>query len=346
MTTDVAVVGAGPGGSSAAIACAERGLSVVLCELRRFPRHRVGETLHPGAESVLERLGVGGRARAAGFLRHDGIWVGRRGSLRFQPYGSDASGPWRGFQAWRADLDGLLLERACALGAEVLQPCRVLEPRVEGGRLTGLRTTGGEIRARFVVDAAGSQHWLARRLGLSLRRRSPRLIARYGYVRGEYATLREAPVFLSDRRGWTWMARVRPDLYQWTRLNLIGSPPPPAWLPQELHGLQASASAGADVAWRALDVPAGPGYYAVGDAAAVVDPASSHGVLRGLFSGLLAGRLIADTCLDHHDQDRGASAYRAWALDWFEGDVARLVALYRDSAHPSSGLTPTAHDEE
>lgn len=333
LATDVAVVGAGPAGASAAIACAQRGLRVLLCELRCFPRERVGETLHPGAEPVLERIGVWDRVREAGFLRHEGIWVGSPECRRFEPYGSDANGPWRGFQAWRADLDAILLERASELGAETLQPCRALEPRLSGCRVTGLRTSAGDIRARIVVDAAGSQHWLARRLGLSLRRRSPRLIARYGYVRGRCAERDEAPAFLSDQSGWTWTAHVRPGVYQWTRLNLTGSPPPADWLPQELRGLEPGPATGAEVGWRALAPSAGPGYYAVGDAATVVDPASSHGVLRALMSGLLAGRLIADGVLDGAEERSGASAYQAWTEDWFERDVTR-----RDLPQPPSWL--------
>lgn len=330
LTTDVAVVGAGPAGASAAIAAAERGVRVLLCELRSFPRERVGETLHPGAEVVLERLGVGDRVRAAGFLRHDGIWVGDGESQRFQPYGSDARGPWRGFQAWRADLDHILLEHACELGSDCLQPSRALEPRLRDGRVSGLSTSSGEVRARYVVDAAGSQHWLRRRLRLSLRRRSPRLIARYGYARAHCSTREVAPVFLSDRSGWTWIARVRPDLYQWTRLNLTGPRPPAGWVPEGLRGLEPRAQAGAEVGWRVLDAPAGPGYYAVGDAAAVLDPASSHGVVYALISGLLAGRLIAESLLGERDEESGVSVYRAWSEDRFERDAARLAALYRD----------------
>lgn len=72
---DVVIVGGGPAGSAAAIACAGTGLNVVLVERAAFPREAPGETLHPGVESLLERLGVAGAVRAAGFLRHEGTWV-------------------------------------------------------------------------------------------------------------------------------------------------------------------------------------------------------------------------------------------------------------------------------
>jgi len=338
LTVDVAVVGAGPAGASAAIACAEVGLRVAVCELRRFPRDRVGETLHPGAEAVFERLGVLERVSEAGFPRHAGIWVGSQDGQRFDPYGEDAGGPWRGFQAWRAQLDSILLERARELGARVLQPCRALAPRVSDGRVTGLRTTAGDIAAGFVVDAGGPQQWLARRLGLAIRRRSPRLVARYGYLAGSRPVRDLAPAFLSDDAGWTWSARVRPGLYQWTRLNLAGPAPVIDGVPADLRGLESLRTAGADVSWRALCAPAGQGYFAVGDAAAVLDPAASHGVLRALLSGLLAGRLIA-ACLDS-GQRHGNSPdhYRAWLSDWVEHDVRRLSELYGAFPEPPAWL--------
>src|SRR4051794_14939496 len=99
VTSDVLVIGGGPAGTAAAITCAHAGLSVSLIEGIDFPRHRPGETLHPGVEPLLECLGAAGAVRSAGFLRHPGVWVQQSGRAEFQPYGADANGPWLGFQA-------------------------------------------------------------------------------------------------------------------------------------------------------------------------------------------------------------------------------------------------------
>ena len=338
LDADVAAVGAGPAGASAAIACAQAGLRVIVFDRRGFPRDRVGETLHPGVEPVLERLGVLDPVVRAGFLRHEGIWVGTPSGSRFEPYGSDRHGPWRGFQAWRADLDAILLGRAEELGVEVIQPGRGLEPRLCAGRVVGVGTSAGELAARFVVDAAGAQHWLGRRLGLGLTSRSPRLLARYGYVRGDCPTRDEAPCFLAEPGAWTWTARVRPGVYQWARVNLTGGPPP-SHPPGELRGLEPNGRpAGADVTWRSLERPAGPGYFAVGDAAAVLDPASSHGVLRALLSGMLAGQLIAAVIRRGLPEAIGEREYRAWIGSSVERDVTRLGDLYRRFPGPPGWL--------
>jgi geranylgeranyl reductase family protein len=56
---DVIVVGAGPGGCSAAISLARRGYTVLLLEKDRFPRGKVcGDGISPPALEALERLGI------------------------------------------------------------------------------------------------------------------------------------------------------------------------------------------------------------------------------------------------------------------------------------------------
>jgi 2-polyprenyl-6-methoxyphenol hydroxylase-like FAD-dependent oxidoreductase len=109
---DVLVIGAGPAGCAAAIGSARSGLTTALLERAAFPRDRPGETLHPGVESLFRALGVANRILSRGFLRHDGHWVQWAGPARFEAFGGDASGAWRGFQAPRAELDAMLLERA------------------------------------------------------------------------------------------------------------------------------------------------------------------------------------------------------------------------------------------
>ena len=72
VDADVVVVGGGPAGSAAAIACATRGLSVVMCEREPPGRDRPGETLHPGIEPLLQQLGIADRLAYAVSARHPG----------------------------------------------------------------------------------------------------------------------------------------------------------------------------------------------------------------------------------------------------------------------------------
>jgi 2-polyprenyl-6-methoxyphenol hydroxylase-like FAD-dependent oxidoreductase len=303
---------------------------VTLVEREPFPREHPGETLHPGVEPLLEQLGVLESVQAAGFLRHKGHWVKWAGTSRFEPFGAGGRDRWRGYQAWRADFDMILLKRARKLGVRVIQPCRAERVLLNSTRVCGVMTSAGDINSAFVVDGAGDRQWLAGQLDLHLERRSPKLIARYGYVRGACPERDEAPAVVADSDGWTWTARVKPNIYQWTRLSLSretikqSSQEPPA----EFKRLESCGRArGADVTWRAVTRPAGAGYFIVGDAASVLDPASSHGVLKALMTGMMAAHSIRQI-VGGTDESLITKAYCRWFRGWFEHDVSKLKELY------------------
>ncbi len=331
---DVLVIGGGPAGTSAAIRIALGGLRVVLIERSIFPRHRPGESLHPGIEPLLMQLGVWERVERAGFIRHSGIQFQHKGRVAFNAFGSDANGPWLGFQAWRADFDQMLLERALELGVKVWQPCAVQKVVCQEGRVVGVECDRGSIRAYFTIDSTGNSQWLAHQLSLPIEKASPRLIARYGYVEGEFAEGHHAPIFMLSEFGWTWIARVQDQRYQWTRLNLsyatvlddqqLSSEPP-----IELQTLKTIGhTCGADVTWRCVASPAGKGYFLCGDAAAVLDPASSHGVLKAVLSGIYASHLILQTRIYGLTTEKAATEYSNWLTRWFQNDVTELRELY------------------
>lgn len=335
---DVVVVGTGPAGAAAAIACARVALRVVLLERSELPRERPGETLHPGVEAPLRELGVLEDLLATDLPRHPGVWVTWDGPPRLVAYGADEGGPWHGFQALRAPFDALLVARARQVGAVLHERCRAVAPIVRGGRVAGVETAHGALRARYVIDAAGAGHWLARRLDREPERRSPPLIARYGYVTGSCPARDAAPAIVADADGWTWTARVGDGVYCWTRLALAEGSRGDDAAPAELDGLAARGRVrSADVGWRALRQAAGPGWVAAGDAAVVLDPASSHGVLRGLLSGLHAARL-ARGVLAGGDERRLRWSYSDFMSAWFERDVAALTDLYRRLPDPPAWL--------
>ena len=66
---DVAVVGGGPGGSSAATALARSGKRVLLLERERFPRFHIGESQLPWSNEVFRALGVDQAIADAGFVQ-------------------------------------------------------------------------------------------------------------------------------------------------------------------------------------------------------------------------------------------------------------------------------------
>ena len=329
LDADVVVVGGGPAGSATAIACASRGLRVVLCEREPGARDRPGETLHPGVEPLLTQLGVAARLPEVVGARHDGLWIEWGGPRRFEAFGSDAAGPWQGLQVWRADFDALLLDRARSLGVVVRERCTVAGVLEHGSAPGGVMTSTGPVTAQIVVDATGASRWLGRTIGVASLARSPRLVARYGYVEGSCPARDAAPLLVGNASGWTWSARVRPQTYQWTSVRFgeraVGE------VPDELRGLAAlGPERGADVTWRLAERTAEAGWFMVGDSSATLDPTSSHGVLKALLSGMTAAHLIAAIIAKKAPADEIAAAYHDWVAGWFATDAARLRDFYKN----------------
>ena len=130
--------------------------------------------------------------------------------------------------------------------------------------------------------------------------------------------------------GWNWTGRVKPNIYQWTRLSLREEAFKPSLQrpPLELRQLTpCGQTRGADVTWRVVERPAGLGYFLVGDAAAVLDPASSHGVLKAIMTGMMAAHSILQM-VGGADEHYVTKAYCQWIRNWFEYDVAKLTSFY------------------
>ncbi len=322
---DVIIVGGGPAGSCAAIRCAQWGLGAILLERELFPRDRPGESLHPGFDSLLEQLGVLDVVLAAGFPRFDGNWVECNGITSFEAFTPTDTGTTRGLQAWRPEFDDILLQHAKRLGVEIVQPGRALRPIVAGSRVTGIETNDGKLSSAFVIDAAGRGNWLARHLNLEIQTRSPRLIAHFAYMEGECPVRDDNPGFFVDKTGWTWTARVRPGLYNWTRLNVEDNSMDRNFTPLEFASLRLVGRVqSADVTWRLVPQCAGDGYFLCGDAAAVLDPTSSHGVVKAIMSGAHAADTIVRIIQRGADAREAAEAFRQLFSSWFEHDAALL----------------------
>jgi hypothetical protein len=139
---------------------------------------------------------------------------------------------------------------------------------------------------------------------------------------------------VGDGSGWTWTARVGPGLYNWTRVA-FGGPSDATWWPDEFRGLSPRGrSRGADVTWRLAEPSAGSGWFLIGDAAATLDPTSSHGVQRAIMSGMMAAHLAAPVVRGQISAAEAATAYHGWLAGWFEADAARLSGFYRDLGVP------------
>lgn len=323
------MVGGGPAGASTAITAATLGARVTLLERSLPGSWAPGESLHPGVEPLFDRLGVGDQVRAAEYLRHRGHWVQWHRPVRFESFGADARGPWFGFQAVRRQLDDLLLDRAAASGVRVLRGHPALDAELDGAGPRIVHSSAGLHRAEVLVDATGGRHWVSRRVGATVHRLSPRLLAMYGRTRGRAGETADAPTLRADDNGWTWIAPTGDGRSSWVRLTLgrrnPRSPPP------ELDGERETEPArGADVTWRIAADPDEQRFVVVGDAGAVIDPAGSHGVLRAILSGMLAGHAVGQVVRGEIDRAEVAREVATWMRQLFAHDVSALDEMYAD----------------
>ena len=175
----------------------------------------------------------------------------------------------------------------------------------------------------------GRSRWLERALGVAAYPVRQPLVGALRLCEGQLLARDIAPLLVGDAAGWTWTARVRPGLYQWTRVALKGARVPKEWAPAEFATLRSTGPAkGADVTWRLAQRAAGSSWYLVGDAAANLDPTSSHGVLRALLTGIMAGHLIGGVFHRGAPAAEAAVVYHDWLTRGFEADASILSKLY------------------
>ena len=318
--TDLLILGAGPAGCAAAITAARAGA------LRHHPgagthwSARPGETLNVGAEALFSSLGVRSAIDSARPLRFDRIQqVGTR-----QPFL-----PWEGVHVPRAVLDAILLACAQESGARVFYE-QGEQLVVEGGRVSGVATRSACHRARFVIDATGSRHFIGRRLGLGFFQESRRRFVNWGHVRGVPACVENEPMFRVDGDGWLWIARVEADTTAWVHTPAGGRRATRAIPAEASHLPSLSPGRTADVTWRLVKSCAGPGFFIAGDAASVVDPASSHGILKALMAGQLAASLVHMVPSGQMLEDEATREHDRWCAQWFAHDCRNLNRFYRD----------------
>ena len=336
---DVAVLGGGAAGCAAAIALARAGASVAVLH-RPGRRLQLGEALPPAARPLLDELGLRRRVAAGGHLPCHGnrsLWGGAEPDthdfLR-DPYGA-------GWHLDRDRFEAALADTAKADGAAWHRgaPAAGWERRGSGWEIEV--PGAGSLRAGVIVDATGRASTFARSQGVE-RVADDRLVGVVGWLAATGAAVDEDSRNLVEAvpDGW-WYAALHPsgrlvvafmsdgDVVAGGRLHGAG----PWWSATGAtrlvsgrlarHGYRLAGPPRAVVAASSrLRTASGPGWLAVGDAAAAYDPLSSQGITCALATGLWAAGAIAEG---------GEAAPRRYAdrvADLYWGYRALLGAYY------------------
>lgn len=315
VTADVAIIGAGPGGSTLAALLAARGIDVALIDRDSFPRDKLcGEFLSYDALPIVERLGIDlGNAPHI----HRCRVVARRRTYEFD-FPHAARGTSRMF------LDALLFRAAVASGANAHEATTV--------------TSLDEIRAKVIVGAWG--RWgrfdtqLARRF---VRDRSHR---NFGFKRHYRGTPNEGVIELySFRRGYLGVSDVEDGvtnicgLVHASRLarhkgrwdsfvEMIRAEEPRL---ETLYSRYAPAQenflSSEPVIFRARS-PVEGGVFMVGDASGVIDPLTGNGMAMAIQSALVLAPLVMKLIANPNERHAIEREYRARHAAMFHSRIA------------------------
>ena len=159
---DVAIIGGGPAGSTAAALLGRAGRRVVVFERDKFPRFHIGESLLPFSMKAFTRLGLHEKFKAAGFMeKFGGEMYGACGEEGVKFYFEDGfrSQTDRSYQVTRAEFDKVLLDHAAENGAEVREETGVekvdFSPNEVRLHVRGKTSGPAEVRAKYLIDASG-----------------------------------------------------------------------------------------------------------------------------------------------------------------------------------------------
>jgi flavin-dependent dehydrogenase len=335
LACDILIIGGGPAGSTAAILLAEKGYRVVVLEKARHPRFHIGESLLPANLPLLERLGVADQVRAIGmekwgaeFISH---WDGRGQEFLFAN-AWDKSLPMA-YQVRRSEFDEILVRRASAQGADVVEGCRARDVefldheriRVHAEHDDG-RTQSWE--AAQLIDASGRDTFLGNRLKIKRRNEKHNSAAMYAHFTGARRNCGRQEgnisIYWFDH-GWLWFipladgatsvgAVVWPH-YMKTRdvpvrdffLSTIALCPP---LAERLRAASLASDVEATGNYSyACERSCGSNFLMIGDAYSFIDPVFSSGVMLAMNSGAAAAE-TADIC--RHTPARKALALKSF----------------------------------
>src|SRR5215210_837787 len=147
---DLVVVGAGPGGSSAAYQSAKAGLNTLLIDRQVFPRDKTcGDGLMPHAASEVALMGLADWLDEPHHGKFTGFSIYTRTAYLRQGVPPSLHGP-RGYVVRRQETDAKLLERAIFAGAHFRAGVRATDPvRSSSGKVIGLEAVKAGDPMRF-----------------------------------------------------------------------------------------------------------------------------------------------------------------------------------------------------
>jgi flavin-dependent dehydrogenase len=342
---DVAIIGGGPAGSTAAALLARAGRRVIVFEREKFPRFHIGESLLPFSMKAFSRLELHEKLLRAGFLKKFGGQIfgacSERGT-KFYFKDGFRSQTDHAYQVTRADFDKVLLDHAAECGAEVHEETSV--DRVDFSKddvelAVRRNSSSRSIRARYVIDASGrtsvlGKHFKIKKTYDHLQKLS--IFAHYDGVWRAEGIDGTLTLLVRGIDRWFWVIPLTTartsigvvldkEVFRQSKLRAEdfleqALTEQPIIAQRMTHARRASeVYVEADFSYRSARLQ-GDRWLLAGDAAGFIDPIFSSGVFLAVFSGERCADVLNDI-LDHPRKAR-----RLFAS--YERAVNRAMDIY------------------
>lgn len=314
MEREVIVVGAGPSGSVAAIALAQKGHDVLLIDREAFPRDKAcGDGIPARAIEVLNSLGMEEKIQEANFYPIKKILLSSpRGYTLEAPIMPGPKGA-ESYVVTRLQFDAVIQQQAVESGAEFLEG-QVQGPIMEDGRVTGVRVkkngSAEDIKAKIVIGADGVTSAIARTIRPDKHQDGHRAVAMRAYIVDidEYPNAVEFYLYNEILPGYAWIFNLgkgqaniglgmRLDRFRGSEKNLAELMEVFLNMPPINERLKSGGILKNSAVWQlnfgSQDMQrAYEGALLVGDAAGLINPLTGGGISNGLQSSVIAAEVV------------------------------------------------------